>query len=344
MHAFSGMLMLLLLVATLTIAAPVSSSMLQPTPISPTGPTGKIVFTGESDEAWSEIYLIDIGRTEIHAITDVGNASGPSLSPDKKHVIFSDIDDNGWNVYSVDIDGSNLRALTVDDAVFPTWSPDGKSIAFISIRDGRPRLYVMDADGSNERRLADIDISDRFYPAPVWSPDSQRIAVVSSLLEVYVVDVSDFQVFLISPSGYGPNWSPDGTKIILSKLRASISTQVLITNPDGSEPQDLSSGYVHDMLDPAWSPDGRHIAFMSSDWQTASLYVMNTDGSNKRFLVDAESRLGPPIWSPDGEYIAFPTICDGSEQIYIVHMESSVGFCLATGGIRVHQEAVIWLP
>jgi Tol biopolymer transport system component len=70
--------------------------------------------------------------------------------------------------------------------------------------------------------------------------------------------------------------------------------------------------------DPAWSPDGRQIAFASNSDHSASLYIMNADGSNPTKLIDAKDLsmnrqatpdwqlgIGGPVWSPDGRKIAF---------------------------------------
>jgi len=81
-------------------------------------------------------------------------------------------------------------------------------------------------------------------------------------------------------------------------------------------------------IDPAWSPDGKHIAFMSARLGGFSLFVMDADGSNVRLVTRPEkSFLGSPAWSPDGKSIAYVD----DKTIYIVGIDGSGQRHLATG-------------
>jgi Tol biopolymer transport system component len=70
--------------------------------------------------------------------------------------------------------------------------------------------------------------------------------------------------------------------------------------------------------DPAWSPDGRLIAFVSERDGNAELYVMNADGTNPRRLTDHTAVDRDPAWSPDGTRIAFSSERDGNAEIYLM--------------------------
>jgi TolB protein len=76
-------------------------------------------------------------------------------SPDGQHVALMSLRDGNWEVYTADMDGSNLRRLTRDPANdgLPTWSSDGRHIAFVTDRDGPWAVWVMRPDGSGQRRL-----------------------------------------------------------------------------------------------------------------------------------------------------------------------------------------------
>ncbi|MFI5135612.1 MAG: TolB family protein, partial [Chitinophagales bacterium] len=83
-------------------------------------------------------------------------------SPDSKQICFAAIlVDSGkivkdhWQIYLVNVDGTNLRKLTSGNYnnEWPSFSPDGKKIAFESTRDGNPEIYVMNADGSGQTRI-----------------------------------------------------------------------------------------------------------------------------------------------------------------------------------------------
>ena len=96
------------------------------------------------------------------ASTNIGGASSlfdPSLSPDGTKIAFSsDIDgQSGYNIYVMDIDGSNITRLTTNNDAYdqyPSWSPDGTKIAFYS-GDSifSSQIYTMNSDGTNQTRV-----------------------------------------------------------------------------------------------------------------------------------------------------------------------------------------------
>jgi TolB protein len=108
---------------------------------------------------------------DFKMLTDTSyNSCDPTVSPNGKQILFVSNQDGGSNIYIVNIDGSNLSALTtaISYNIDPNWSPDGNQIVFASRRDGNYNIYVMDIDGSNIIQLTD-DISDDYMPA--WLPN-----------------------------------------------------------------------------------------------------------------------------------------------------------------------------
>ena len=169
-------------------------------------------------------------------------------------------------------DGSRKRNLTRDRASddLPTWSPDGRRIAFLHGRGrGRGQLYVVNADGSGLRNLGRIAGPALFASQLVWSPDGRTIY---------------FGRYLVSTDGSGARklpyipliavWSPDGRQIAFvgNKLRnpppgggpRKANSDIYVMNADGSGTRRLTHNAGYDG-EPAWSPDGRKIAFQSKD-------------------------------------------------------------------------------
>ena len=190
----------------------------------------------------------------------------PSWSPDGRHLAFVSYRDGNWDIYVIGSDGSNLRNLTHDSAwdFSPSWSPDGRYIAFSSWRDGVPEIYVMGSDGSNLRNLTNHRDADL---EPSWSPDGRRLAFVSDR---------------------------DGSSDISSNR--DVDAEIYVMDSDGSNIRRLTHNSAWDG-GPSWSPDGRHLAFVSDRDGNAEIYVMDSDGSNPRRLThhsawDGTLRLG----------------------------------------------------
>ena len=94
-------------------------------------------------------------------------------------------------------------------------------------------------------------------------------------------------------------------------------------NADGSGLRNLTPKPWAPDAAPAWSPDGRKIAFASERDGNSEVYVMNADGSGQRNLTRNPALDGDPAWSPDGRNIAFRSTRDGNTEIYVMNADGS---------------------
>jgi TolB protein len=78
-----------------------------------------------------------------------------------------------------------------------------------------------------------------------------------------------------------------------------------------------------DVQTPAWSPDGRKLAFVSQRDGNSEIYVMNADGSAQENLTRQPANDSHPSWSPDGRKIAFVSRRDGNAEIYVMNADGS---------------------
>ncbi|MGE5192367.1 MAG: TolB family protein, partial [Deltaproteobacteria bacterium] len=111
---------------------------------------------------------------------------------------------------------------------------------------------------------------------------------------------------------YDACWSPDGTRLAFTHVPQS-GTQgnldVYIARADGSEPSLFAGdrGKLSHEEYPAWSPDGKRIAFSSTFEGNQELYVAEVGSPVRRRLTNDPALDAHPAWSPDGRTIAFAT-------------------------------------
>lgn len=181
----------------------------------------------------------------------------------------------------LDEDGGNPKELTdtKSNASYPAWSPDGKKVAFSSDREkGRMQVFVMDADGTSVKQLTTEEVEARV-----------------------------------------PSWGADGKKLAYCRRGQFGGSDVVVVDAaDGKNPSVIGDG---DAWDPAFSPDGKRVAFVSTrDNGWFKLYAMTADGENATKLVDAGNNLGfaYPAWSADGKRIAFAHLVKGALEVHVV--------------------------
>ena len=174
---------------------------------------------------------------------------------------------------------------TIDDR-HPVFSPDGSKIVFESDRSGDINLWIMDADGNNLKQLTFNKIGGAYDPA--FSPDGQQIAFVAA------------------------------TK---GEIRAEI--EIWVMNINGTDLRQLTKNQLKDYqgnnYSPAWSPDGKEIAFISNRSGKAAVWITKSSGAKPyqmtsglpyQLTTGGNGDWGP-VWSPDGSVMVYSSLRDG---------------------------------
>ncbi|HEY4611747.1 MAG TPA: DPP IV N-terminal domain-containing protein, partial [Bacteroidota bacterium] len=273
----------------------------------------------------------------------------------KGNIAFLSTRDGNFEIYTMNVDGSNLRNLTNNKATdfWMSWSSDGSRLLFYSNREGNNEIYMMNADGSHLVNLSRNPSDDRL---PAWSPDGRRVAFVSNRgqdqVDLYMMDIDGGNIRRLTDNKLYeevPAWSPDGKRLAFTRevpvpgdTSGAPHYDIFVMNADGTGEVRLTNleGFASGA---AWSPDGKRIAFYLAEGKKISdIFIMDNDGKNIQNVTNDSTENYSPSWSPDGQWIAYTS---GSSKNYDVSAIRSDG----TNRVRLtdhpkRDETPVWQP
>ena len=210
-------------------------------------------------------------------------------------------------------------------------------------------MYERDLSGLGVTELTPDSSADNYQPA--WSPDARTIAFRSERDGggIFLLDVKTRKTTRLTEAGYNPAWSPDSSKIVYatgtftdpaeSSANGNSSLRVITLATRQTYPLG-SPGTVFDAVQPAWSPNGRRIAFWGTDrdgdrdiWTIRSDGTSGGAGNPVRVTHDTWTDWSP-TWAPDGRYLYFSSDRGGAMNLWRVRISQR------NGGLLGKPEAV----
>ncbi len=269
----------------------------------------------------------------VDDLFDLREAHDPQISPDSGFVAYtvtftSLLDDKSeTRIYMVPTTGGDAIPLTAEgvSSNYPRWSPDGKFLAFLSERNqGKTQVYLLNRLGGDAQKLTEtIQNVEDFR----WSPDGKRMVLIlrdpsPEELEAAASkgkeEGDDKAAAPKKPKAQRP-WVVDRLQFkedtvgYLDRRR----THLYVFDVTSKSMAQVTSG-DYDDSEPAWSPDGKLLAFSSNRSKpdpdanyNSDIWVVSADNTDKgTTLTQVTTNPGEersPDWSPDGKWITYTT-------------------------------------
>jgi Tol biopolymer transport system component len=247
---------------------------------SPDGNRLAVSWSRPTEDRALGVYLIDLDTwsTSGPIVSRPGKFGSIRWSPDGEWLLFS----MGRQLHKVKTNGDSLTQLTSgDNHYFGDWAPSDTMIAAERHPGDSSGIWLIDVDGSDPRYLVWAGGHPCFDPYDsllfvswkrVSDPDTAHIALLCP------ADSGVRTVYSISPGPPYPTYrylcvSPVDRRIVLQ-----IDLNIFTLTIDGTELTQLTVDGGHC---PTWSPDGSRIAYVKPTLEGGSLWIMNSDGSNK---------------------------------------------------------------
>jgi tricorn protease len=271
--------------------------------------------------ARSEMWAIDVASGRKRQIVRSADAIQPRVSPHGTRIAYWGLcpDSGQRDVWTVAADGSELetggRAVT-EDAPFdwsPAWAPDGRHLYFSSSRGGTMSLWRVPIDEATGRVTGALE---PLTTPSLWAghyslaSDGKRISFESldwrSTLHRVRFDAGAGKVTGVPVPVFRSTGrpirdhavSPDGEWVAFN--RAGVQEDIFLTRVDGTQFRRLTDDAFRDR-GPAWSPDGKRLAFYSDRSGRYELWGIRPDGSGLEQLTERRAdSANIPTWDPAG--------------------------------------------
>ena len=252
-------------------------------------------------------------------------------------------------IWVMNWDGTGQRALTHYRSIstFPSASPDGRIVAFTTYASGYPAIQMFSLDTG--RKLPFYNQRASLNAFVTFTPDSKRIIFSSTAgggpAQLYMANVEGSGFHRITSSGaieVEAKINPKTGAGLVDVSGRSGFPQIYHMNLEGADVRRLSAG-TGEATNPAWNPDGDHIAFA---WTRGfepgnyNIFVMDVASQQTTQLTSNEGRNENPCWAPDGAHIVYASKRAGQSQIWVMNADGTGKHPLTVVG---NNEKPVWV-
>lgn len=318
----------------------------------------RIAFVSDRG-GYTDIWTMNTdGSDPIQVTNDSADDRLPTWSPKRTELVsVSDREEGNYEVFVCAWNGAYVRRLTTSEGTkdVPVWSPDGTEILYIS----SGKVFSMKRHGGTEEQYLPPVNSQNLglaglmmpYVYAAWSPDEKALLFVQSTdrgREAYVVEKSRAQL-LAPDSEIRPlpvmvarsldvAWAPRGERVVSAYINGNGKHGLHFVDLQTLESRDLilSEGDTVGCARPAFSPDGRKIAFEmwsvreGNPNRCQGVYVINVSGGAPKQVMAGDAR--EPSWSPDGKRLVCTVAReDGGRDIWRVNADGTGATNLTKG-------------
>jgi Tol biopolymer transport system component/DNA-binding winged helix-turn-helix (wHTH) protein len=281
------------------------------------------------------IQLVAVGGGEVRALTSPAPPAvdtNPAFSPDGRSLAYATCDDagmvSGCDIYVLPLDRDGRpqgpsRQLTREKfwARGTTWTRDGRSILYGTWKGVHSHVWRIRADGTGAPER--IELAGLGALGPLIGHSLDRL--------VFTRFVLDFHMHRLQPGApetpfaqstmvdFGPQYSPDGRRVVFQSERAEERDEVWLADADGTNAVRLTRGPGKAQGGAGWSPDGRTIVFQSNaDDGSSDIWTIGVDGSGLKRITNDPGDESWPSFSRDGRLLYFVSARTGRQEIWRV--------------------------
>jgi len=264
-------------------------------------------------------------------------------------IVFVSNRSGAKEIWVMNWDGTGQRQLTryASISTFPSASPDGRIVAFTTYATGYPAIQLFSLDSG--RKLPFYNQRASMNAFVTFTPDSKRIVFSSTSAggpaQLYTAAVDGSGLHRITSSNaieVEAKINPVTGNDLVDVSGRSGFPQIYQMNLEGANVRRLSAG-TGEATNPAWSPDGAHIAFA---WTKGfepgnyNIFVMDVTSGQTTQLTSNEGRNENPSWAPDGAHIVYASKRGGQSQIWIMNADGTGKHPVTTSG---SNEKPVWV-